>query len=124
MRKDGLSWLDEEEHDDEVTRLEKKAIRKWLRQRHGVTHDTPPNHASHWLILPKDVVAGKQQDVEDLARTIKTLKAGLVGKDEQLGALKQKLAGKQQVNAGDADLLEKLKAQQPNLEERSIIYVN
>ena len=34
-----LVWLEDGEADDELARLE-KAFRKWLRQRHGITHDT------------------------------------------------------------------------------------
>ena len=87
-----LPWLEDESDDDEVTVAEKKSIRKWLSQRHGEM-DNSPNHNAHWLILPEDRLAGKDQDIEDLNATIKALKQDLDAKGRDIGRYKQQIQG-------------------------------
>jgi len=80
-----LAWLDEDEADDDVTKNEKRAIRAWLMTRHGKPEHFESN--KHWLALPEDVVAAKEEDIKQLQAMIATLKAELDAKTLAYGKL-------------------------------------
>merc|ERR1711920_246534 len=85
-----LEWIEEESDDDQVTKAEKKAIKKWFAKRHG-NKDAMNSEINHWLILPEDKLLAKDQDIDDLNDTLKTLKSEMDIKNKQIGQYKAEI---------------------------------
>merc|ERR1712228_506159 len=86
-----LEWIEEDSDDDAVAKAEKKAIKKWFAKRHG-NKDAMNAEINHWLILSEDQLLAKDQDIEDLNDTLKTLKQELDAKNKQIGQYKAEIA--------------------------------